>query len=107
MTDRLTHSAELCLINQSDALSKIDKLQKHRVQKVTQFRPFDGQAEEAAQFYVSLVPDSRIDRVMRSPIDTSARDKRRGEKWSRLTLLRWNRRPMGDSYLLNMNSRAF
>ena len=31
---------------------------------------FDGQAEEAAQFYVSLLPDSRIDRVMRSPIDT-------------------------------------
>ena len=31
---------------------------------------FDGQAEEAAKFYVSLLPDSRIDRVMRSPADT-------------------------------------
>jgi len=31
---------------------------------------FDGDAEEAARFYVSLLPDSRIDRVMRSPADT-------------------------------------
>ena len=31
---------------------------------------FDGQAEEAARFYVSLLPDSRIERVMRSPADT-------------------------------------
>ena len=30
---------------------------------------FDGKAEEAARFYVSLLPDSRIDRVMRSPAD--------------------------------------
>ncbi|MEO5914104.1 MAG: VOC family protein [Luteolibacter sp.] len=40
------------------------------MQKVTPFLSFDGQAEEAARFYVSLLPDSRIDRVMRSPIDT-------------------------------------
>lgn len=31
---------------------------------------FDGQAEEAAAFYTSLLPDSRIDRVFRSPCDT-------------------------------------
>jgi predicted 3-demethylubiquinone-9 3-methyltransferase (glyoxalase superfamily) len=31
---------------------------------------FDGKAEEAADFYVSLVPDSRIDNVWRSPADT-------------------------------------
>jgi predicted 3-demethylubiquinone-9 3-methyltransferase (glyoxalase superfamily) len=30
---------------------------------------FDGNAEEAAQFYVSLLPDSRIDNVYRSPAD--------------------------------------
>lgn len=30
---------------------------------------FDGQAEEAANFYVSLLPDSRIDKVMRAPAD--------------------------------------
>ncbi|MDF1754483.1 MAG: VOC family protein [Verrucomicrobiales bacterium] len=30
---------------------------------------FDGAAEEAAEFYVSLLPDSHIDRVMRSPAD--------------------------------------
>jgi predicted 3-demethylubiquinone-9 3-methyltransferase (glyoxalase superfamily) len=30
---------------------------------------FDGAAEEAAQLYTSLFPDSRIDEVMRSPAD--------------------------------------
>jgi predicted 3-demethylubiquinone-9 3-methyltransferase (glyoxalase superfamily) len=30
---------------------------------------FDGTAEEAANFYVSLLPDSRIDAVLRSPSD--------------------------------------
>jgi predicted 3-demethylubiquinone-9 3-methyltransferase (glyoxalase superfamily) len=40
------------------------------MQKVTPFLWFDGQAEQAAQFYVSLLPDSRIERVTRSPADT-------------------------------------
>jgi predicted 3-demethylubiquinone-9 3-methyltransferase (glyoxalase superfamily) len=31
---------------------------------------FDGKAEEAAKFYVGLLPDSRIDNVWRSPADT-------------------------------------
>ena len=31
---------------------------------------FDGNAEEAAAFYTSLVPDSRVDKVTRSPADT-------------------------------------
>ena len=31
---------------------------------------FDHQAEEAANFYVSLLPDSRVDNVWRSPADT-------------------------------------
>ena len=31
---------------------------------------FDGQAEEAANFYVSLLPDSHVDRVWQSPADT-------------------------------------
>jgi len=30
---------------------------------------FDGQAEEAANFYVSLLPDSRIDATHRAPAD--------------------------------------
>jgi predicted 3-demethylubiquinone-9 3-methyltransferase (glyoxalase superfamily) len=30
---------------------------------------FNGEAEEAANFYISLLPDSRIDRVQRSPVD--------------------------------------
>jgi predicted 3-demethylubiquinone-9 3-methyltransferase (glyoxalase superfamily) len=36
--------------------------------KVTPFLSFDGRAEEAARFYVSLLPDSRIDRVVQSPM---------------------------------------
>ncbi len=28
---------------------------------------FDGQAEEAASFYVSLLPDSRVERVVKGP----------------------------------------
>lgn len=30
---------------------------------------FDGQAEEAAKFYAALIPNSRIDKVMRSPAE--------------------------------------
>jgi predicted 3-demethylubiquinone-9 3-methyltransferase (glyoxalase superfamily) len=38
--------------------------------KITPCLWFNGQAEEAANFYVGLLPDSRIDNVMRSPADT-------------------------------------
>lgn len=31
---------------------------------------FDGKAEEAAAFYASLLPDSHVDRVWRSPAET-------------------------------------
>ncbi len=31
---------------------------------------FDGKAEEAASFYAALLPDSRIDKVWRSPAET-------------------------------------
>jgi predicted 3-demethylubiquinone-9 3-methyltransferase (glyoxalase superfamily) len=37
--------------------------------KVTPCLWFDGQAEQAATHYVSLLPDSRIDRVVRAPAD--------------------------------------
>ncbi len=40
------------------------------MQKITPCLWFDGQAEQAASYYVSLLPDSRIDRVVRSPADT-------------------------------------
>jgi predicted 3-demethylubiquinone-9 3-methyltransferase (glyoxalase superfamily) len=40
------------------------------IQKVTPFLSFNGQAEEAARFYVSLLPDSHIDHVTHSPLDT-------------------------------------
>jgi predicted 3-demethylubiquinone-9 3-methyltransferase (glyoxalase superfamily) len=33
---------------------------------------FDGEAEEAAKFYVSLLPDSRIDRIQKNPVDGPA-----------------------------------
>lgn len=38
-------------------------------QRITPCLWFDGQAEEAAAFYVSLFPDSRIDQVARAPTD--------------------------------------
>ncbi|MES3675521.1 VOC family protein [Halomonas elongata] len=38
--------------------------------RITPFLWFDGQAEEAASFYVSVFPDSRIERVVRAPTDT-------------------------------------
>ncbi|HEX8512888.1 MAG TPA: VOC family protein [Allosphingosinicella sp.] len=37
--------------------------------KITPVLWFDKEGEEAANFYVSLLPDSRIDRVTRSPAD--------------------------------------
>jgi predicted 3-demethylubiquinone-9 3-methyltransferase (glyoxalase superfamily) len=33
---------------------------------------FDGEAEEAAKFYVSLLPDSRIDHIQKNPVDGPA-----------------------------------
>lgn len=33
---------------------------------------FDGEAEEAAKFYVSLLSDSRIDRIQKNPVDGPA-----------------------------------
>ena len=38
--------------------------------KITPTLWYDGTAEEAANFYVTLLPDSRIKAVNRSPIDT-------------------------------------
>jgi len=46
------------VVNGSNAMSKI-----------TPNLWFDGNAEEAASFYVSLFPDSRIDNVYRAPAD--------------------------------------
>jgi predicted 3-demethylubiquinone-9 3-methyltransferase (glyoxalase superfamily) len=40
------------------------------LQKIKPVLWFDGQAEEAASFYVSLLPDSRVTKVARSPADT-------------------------------------
>ena len=37
--------------------------------KITPCLWFDGNAEEAANFYVTLLPDSRVDNVQRSPAD--------------------------------------
>lgn len=39
------------------------------IQKITPCLWFDGQAEEAARFYVSLLPGSRVDQVIHAPAD--------------------------------------
>jgi predicted 3-demethylubiquinone-9 3-methyltransferase (glyoxalase superfamily) len=38
--------------------------------KITPCLWFDGQAEEAANLYASLLPDSHVDQIVRSPADT-------------------------------------
>jgi len=43
--------------------------------KVTPVLSFEGQAEEAARFYVTLLPDSRIDRIVRAPLEYPGREK--------------------------------
>ena len=40
--------------------------------KITPNLWFDGNAEEAANFYVALFPDSRIDQLLHSPADSPA-----------------------------------
>ena len=39
------------------------------MQKIVPCLWFNGDAEEAAQFYVSLLPDSSINRILKSPTD--------------------------------------
>jgi predicted 3-demethylubiquinone-9 3-methyltransferase (glyoxalase superfamily) len=41
-----------------------------RLSKITPCLWFDGRAEEAANFYVSLLPNSHVDEVVRSPVAT-------------------------------------
>lgn len=45
------------------------------MQKITPCLWYDGDAEEAANFYVSLLPDSRVDNVVRSPADNPSMKK--------------------------------
>ena len=40
---------------------------------------FDGEAEAATAFYVSLLPDSRITAVNHSPVDTTNRFRSRAK----------------------------
>ena len=40
--------------------------------KITPCLWFDGEAEQAAKFYVSLLPDSRIETIQKSPADSPA-----------------------------------
>ncbi|KJS52679.1 3-demethylubiquinone-9 3-methyltransferase [Streptomyces rubellomurinus subsp. indigoferus] len=55
------------------------------MQKIATFLWFDGQAEEAATFYTSLFPDSRITQVARYP-DTGAGESGPGEPGSVMTV---------------------
>lgn len=40
-------------------------------QKITPFLSYPHQAEEAARFYVTLLPDSKINRIIRNPMNGS------------------------------------
>jgi predicted 3-demethylubiquinone-9 3-methyltransferase (glyoxalase superfamily) len=48
------------------------KIRSALMSSVTPCLWFEYQAEEAVGLYVSLLPDSRIDRIQRNPIDTPA-----------------------------------
>jgi predicted 3-demethylubiquinone-9 3-methyltransferase (glyoxalase superfamily) len=43
-----------------------------RMSKISPCLWFDGEAEEAAKFYVSLLPESRINRIQKNPVDGPA-----------------------------------
>src|SRR6202142_617237 len=43
-----------------------------RMSKISPCLWFDGEAEEAAKFYVSLLPESRIDRIQKNLVDGPA-----------------------------------
>src|SRR6476646_11707266 len=43
-----------------------------RMSKVSPCLWFDGEAEEAAKFYVSLLPDSRIEKIQKNTVDSRA-----------------------------------
>jgi predicted 3-demethylubiquinone-9 3-methyltransferase (glyoxalase superfamily) len=47
----------------------MSKVTSQITSKITSCLWFDGEAEEAANFYVSLLPDSRIDTVQRNSVD--------------------------------------
>jgi predicted 3-demethylubiquinone-9 3-methyltransferase (glyoxalase superfamily) len=49
---------------------RIGSIEEDEMAKVTPCLWFDGRAEEAANFYVTLLPDSRVDKVWRSPAET-------------------------------------
>src|SRR3984957_12404717 len=53
-------------------LGKLKKLLEVPMSKIAPCLWFDGEAEEAARFYVSLLPDSRIDRIQKNLVDGPA-----------------------------------
>src|SRR2546428_6663615 len=54
----------------SSAAQRIGQEEFVMASKITPCLWFDGKAEEAAKFYTSLFPNSRIDKINRSPADT-------------------------------------
>src|SRR5258708_3914225 len=50
---------------------RTEKRNSH-MSKVSPCLWFDGEAEEAAKFYVSLLPDSRIEKVQKNTVDSPA-----------------------------------
>src|SRR2546426_5836581 len=54
----------------SSAAQRIGQEEFVMASKITPCLWFDGKAEEAAKFYASLFPSSRIDKINRSPADT-------------------------------------
>jgi len=52
--------------------SRFIKQGAYRCRKFSPCLWFDGEAEEAANFYVSLLPDSRIEKIQKNTVDSPA-----------------------------------
>src|SRR5436853_631393 len=65
----LKHSTDKEASMQKTAASSTQRPIVKEIAVITPCLWFDGQAEEAAKFYVSLFPDSHIDKVVKAPAD--------------------------------------
>src|ERR1700686_1981575 len=75
MTEESSHKKSQSDVGLMPALSSYGRSHGERNPLMSKISPclwFDGEAEEAAKFYVSLLPDSRIEKVQKNTVDSPA-----------------------------------